>query len=73
LNTENNENPELTIYNLKDQKIKTFPINSPSDQQFNSVVWNGTDETGKPVSSGIYFYKLRSGDFEKANKMILMK
>ncbi|RLC53372.1 MAG: hypothetical protein DRH79_03695 [Candidatus Cloacimonadota bacterium] len=38
-----------------------------------SVVWNGTDDSGKHVSSGIYLYKLKSGNFEKTRKMLLMK
>ncbi|MFC1898266.1 M1 family aminopeptidase [Candidatus Cloacimonadota bacterium] len=74
LNTETNENTELIIYNLKGQKLKTFLINSPTDQPINSVTWNGTDQTEKPVSSGIFFYQLRIGDKSVAsNKMILLK
>lgn len=38
-----------------------------------SVIWNGTDNSGKPVSSGIYLYKLRIGEFQQVKKMILMK
>ncbi|MFC1898583.1 T9SS type A sorting domain-containing protein, partial [Candidatus Cloacimonadota bacterium] len=67
------EKAELTVYNLKGQKVKTFLINSSTDQPINSVVWNGTDDNNKPVSTGIYFYKLKSGEFEKTRKMLLMK
>ena len=38
-----------------------------------SVIWNGTDDNGNPVSSGIYLYKLRSGIYTTTKKMILMK
>ena len=69
LNTEITENTELLIYNLKGEKIRQYSIlNSQS-----SIIWNGTDQTNQPVSSGIYFYKIKSGEFEKTNKMILMK
>jgi photosystem II stability/assembly factor-like uncharacterized protein len=38
-----------------------------------TVTWNGTDDNNKPVSSGIYFYKLKVGDFQKVRKMILLR
>jgi len=67
--TESTENTELVIYNLKGQKIRQFSIfNSQS-----SITWDGTDQANKPVSSGIYFYKLKAGNFEQTKKMILMK
>ena len=38
-----------------------------------SVIWNGRDDHGKKVSSGIYFYELRSEMNTKAKKMVLIK
>lgn len=63
----------LTIYNIKGQKIKTYLINPSTDQPINSVSWNGTDQNNQPVASGIYFYKLISGDIEVSRKMLLLK
>jgi len=71
--TENTENTELVIYNLKGQKIKTFPVILSGVERQHSVVWNGDDDNGNPVSSGIYLYKLRSGIYTSTKKMILMK
>ena len=74
--TENTEkNTELTIYNIKGQKVRTlYPFPSGSCRiGTSSVVWNGTDENNQPVSSGIYFYKLKSGKYSLTKKMILMK
>ena len=63
------EYTEIIIFNIKGQKVKQF-----SDiRGQTSVVWDGTDNNNKPVTSGIYFYKLKAGDFEKTRKMILMK
>ncbi len=65
---EDAENAELIIYNLKGQKVKTFDLESASPSPFfadghgYSISWNGTDENNKPVSSGIYFYKLKIND-----------
>lgn len=64
----------IEIFNLKGQHVKTFLLNSLTDQPINSITWNGTDQTGQPVSSGIYFYKLIVNDeIEAQNKMTLMK
>jgi hypothetical protein len=68
---------KLEIYNIKGQKVKSFNsaqfvILSGVEGQ-SSIQWNGTDEYGKPVPSGIYFYKLRAGNFQKVRKMILLK
>jgi len=67
------ENMELIIYNLKGQKIKTFPINTSTHTLINTVIWDGTDENNKSVSSGIYFYKLKCSNYTSTKKMILMK
>jgi len=62
----------LTIYNIKGQKVKQLVNAKLSTDQY-SVVWNGKDDKGSAVSSGVYFYKLRSGEFTSTKKMMLMK
>ena len=69
---ETTENPELVIFNLKGQKIRTFVILSEVEGKA-SVTWDGKDDQNKPVSSGIYFYRLKAGNFAQTRKMILMK
>ena len=71
--TEHTESTEIIIYNIKGQKMKTFPIPNPSLLIPNHVVWDGKDENNQPVGSGIYLYKLKTGNFEKTKKMILIK
>jgi len=63
---------ELVIYNLKGQKVKTLNIED-CKLNINSVIWNGTDDSGKPVSSGIYFARLKAGKEVLVKKMALMK
>jgi|GEM_PF-1788902 len=67
------EETRIEIYNLKGQKIKTFPIPNSSLLIPNQVVWDGKDDNNKPVGSGIYLYKLKTGNFEQTRKMILIK
>ena len=63
----------LTIYNLKGQKVKTL-VNNDLDKGIHSVVWNGIDESGKSVSSGVYFYKLSvNGNSKSVKKCLMMK
>ncbi len=62
----------LEIYNMKGQKIKELEIRNLR-LGMNSVNWNGSDNNDQPVSSGIYFYKLVSGDQEQTKKMLLLK
>ncbi|MDO9576967.1 MAG: M1 family aminopeptidase [Candidatus Cloacimonadales bacterium] len=73
--SELNEQLELFIYNLKGQKVKSLNVilSGVEGRGEMSVVWNGTDDSGKPVSSGIYFAKLKSGNVEMNRKMLLMK
>jgi hypothetical protein len=54
--------------------VKEFLIISPSPGHPLSVTWNGTDKNNKPVSSGIYFYKLKvNGKTEAVKKCLLLK
>jgi hypothetical protein len=67
--SESTENTELIIYNLKGQEIRQYSIfNNQS-----SIIWDGKDDNGNNVSSGIYLYKITSGNFTSTKKMILMK
>ena len=66
------ENTEISIYNIKGQMVKTL-IDEKLPAGEHSVVWNGTDESGNSVSSGIYLYKLKNGRYTSTKKMILIK
>ncbi len=71
-NVPNEMNAELSIYNVRGQKIKTV-FNGRTIQGQNTVVWNGTDESGKNVSSGVYFYRLDANGQTVTQKMVLIK
>lgn len=64
---------ELSIYNIKGQKIKTLTRNE-FEKGSHSIIWNGVDEFGKQVSSGVYYYKLNvNGKTEAVKKCLLLK
>jgi len=63
---------EVTIYNLKGQKIKSL-INAVKTRGNHRLLWNGTDDNGYPVSSGVYLYRLKTDDYISLRKMILIK
>jgi hypothetical protein len=62
----------LVVYNTLGQKIRTL-VDAKVEQGVHAVTWNGRNEMGKVVSSGIYFYVLTTGDTRIAKKMILMR
>ena len=71
--TEETEMAEVTIFNIKGQKIKSYRIMDPAIGSIQTVIWNGRDENNKKVSSGVYFYKLQINGKQKAKKMLMLK
>ncbi|MCC7429689.1 T9SS type A sorting domain-containing protein, partial [bacterium] len=63
----------LSVYNSKGELVQTL-VNQELEAGNNfKAVWNGTNFSGKQVASGIYFYELRTENFSKTKKMILLK
>ena len=70
---QNDSKIELIIFNIKGQKVKTL-VKNDFDKGSHSILWDGNDESGKSVSSGIYYYKLNvNGKIEAVNKCLLLK
>ncbi len=64
---------ELSIYNIKGQRIKTLTY-IDFTKGSHSVIWNGDNESGSLVSSGIYYYQLNiNGKTEAVHKCLLLK
>ena len=63
----------LTIYNIAGQAVRTL-VAEPQCAGRYAVEWDATDDRGQPLSSGLYFYRLRAGDeFAAVEKMLLLK
>src|SRR3989344_3718592 len=65
-------NVRINIYNLRGQKVKTLVDRMQAEGTY-SVEWDGIDENGKKVSSGVYLYRLETPEFIKTRKMVLIK
>lgn len=69
----NNSIVELSVYNVKGQNIKIL-VKDEFTKGSHSVIWNGENEFGNPVSSGVYFYKLKvDGNIRAVKKCLLLK
>ena len=63
----------LEIYNIKGQRVKTLVNNETKIPGSYNVIWDGKDDSGKPVANGIYFYRLDTNKVSFTKKMILMR
>jgi len=62
----------LTVYNILGQKVKIL-VNEYQGSGHKSVQWDGKDDQGQDVSSGLYFYRIQAGDFFQLKRMVLLK
>lgn len=62
----------LTIYNVLGQQVKTL-VDQELPAGVQTVEWDGTDNTGRTVASGVYFYRLNAADFQATKKMLMLK
>jgi len=63
---------EIVVYNLVGQKVRTFVAENQGAGR-HSVVWDGTDNAGTRVTSGVYYYKVTVGDFTLTRTLMLIK
>ncbi len=63
---------ELSIYNILGRKVKTL-VSGEQDAGSHDVFWDGRNDSGDPVASGLYFYRLTAGDYVNTKKMLLVK
>lgn len=62
----------IDIYNLLGETIRRL-VSQTMPPGHHAVVWDGRDDDGGEVSSGIYFYRLRADDFSATKKMLLVR
>jgi len=62
----------LIIYDISGRKVKQL-VNRVQGAGIHNETWYGANESGEPVASGIYFYRLRAGKREETRKMVLLR
>ncbi|HIC83124.1 MAG TPA: T9SS type A sorting domain-containing protein, partial [Candidatus Marinimicrobia bacterium] len=65
-----NSHVNITIYDMLGRQVKTL-INQTQDTGYRSVIWDATNDYGKPVSAGIYLYQIQVGEYMQTKKMVL--
>ena len=63
---------QLTVYDILGRKIKTL-FNEDTHVGFHTVNWDGTNEYGNKVATGLYFYQLKASSVQLTQKMLLLK
>jgi flagellar hook assembly protein FlgD len=62
----------LEVFNLRGQKVRSYRPGTMNPGN-HKVIFDGMDDNGSPLASGVYFYRLKAGAFSQSRKMILMK
>jgi len=63
---------QIAIYNVLGQKVHTL-VNQSMKAGYHSAIWNGTNDQGKPLASGMYIYQIQAKGFTAVKKLVLMK
>jgi FtsP/CotA-like multicopper oxidase with cupredoxin domain len=63
---------KLSIYNILGQKVKVL-VDEYQSAGYKSAKWDGKDDQGRDMASGVYFYRIEAGKFVQAKKMLLIK
>ena len=63
---------ELTAYNIAGQRVKRL-VQTVQEGGYYQVSWQGRDEKGRPVGSGVYLYRLRAESFEQTRRLLVLK
>jgi len=63
----------LVIYNMLGQPVRTLISGQQQEAGYYTVAWDGTNDLGQAVSSGMYIYRIQAGDFVATKKMMFLK
>jgi flagellar hook assembly protein FlgD len=62
----------IVVYDVRGAVVRRL-VNRPFEKGEHTIAWDGTNDRGLPVAAGVYFYRMRAGDFVETRKMVLLK
>ena len=72
-----NAEVQVSIYEISGKMVRQLNIGHQKAGYYvekeRAVYWDGRSDTGEPVSSGLYFYQLRTGEFTATKRMVILK
>jgi flagellar hook assembly protein FlgD len=70
-------NVSITIYNIQGHRVRRIEVGERSAGVYfdkeTAAYWDGRSDNGELVSSGVYYYHLRAGDFHATRRMVIVK
>ena len=67
----------LTIYDLNGHVVRTLDVGHQTaavyENRSKAIYWDGRNQVGETVASGVYFYHLSAGDYSATRKMVILK
>ena len=63
---------DLRVYNLLGQEVRRL-VEDTKPAEVYSISWDGRNNKGEELPSGVYIYRLKAGDFVKSRKMVLLR
>jgi len=66
------ETARLDVYDVAGRRVRRLYHGTP-DEGLHEIVWNGRNDQGQPVSSGIYFYRLSAGEVMRTQRLVVVR
>jgi hypothetical protein len=63
----------IRVFDMSGRLVRELISAQPHTPGRHEVVWNGRDDTGRQVASGVYFYRLEAGSYSETKRMVLVK
>jgi len=67
------ERVTLKVFNLLGEEVVTLIADESKEAGYHTAIWNGRNQTGQSVASGVYIYRLRAGRLVMTKKMALVQ